>query len=1220
MTTDLKIKNICPVIGMISSGKSSILNALFNMDYLEVTPEVTTKIVTIIRYNSSVTNPKFYKLQLKKEKNDDYSFHKINSSEIIGKEKIRDKIKNLNKELHQKEPKYEDIFYLLEIGQVNFIENEFLKNNDLADIPGVSENIKHENKNKEGEPAPNSSEYLTTEEKTKSFDSKKEINYLTQIFKILKNKMNNGIFIFSIDTFQRIDNYEIIGKLKMILNKPIENFLLLLNKMDKSENIEKDINKLNERLVEEFPNGGFNVTRNTIVQCSAFQLENELKMEKEFSNLLYYHYINYIMNSKNNTDFREYFKKFIENYIKKDVKEVENIDVDEFRKNIKSVEKDENIQKIINIIERIKQHHDTEKYKLLLDKEDFNKIDDSLDDLIEEDNKINLADQNNTSIIVLYYYYLYKNNKIKMYRSAETKTILEYFTMQNMNKKFKYKEIEQKLKELEDKDTLNKKINNVVTKMNEFYNIYQKGGIYLNQMDGVKNSIKPIINNLITSKYFYIPLIGVYNSGKSTILNDIIGYNLLPVKTGECTKKGILIKHWDNDIPIIRKAKFISENKGDKNDISYFEFNNDVIAEGENNVKQILNGINGNFIEKEEDFFYIINVRIKFLEYINDENLKEKICFVDLPGYGTKNKFELKDIYSKFIKSCKLFLMVARDQFDDKDIVEKINGLMIRTSQYQGISTQSLAKKILFIVNNSQNLDISEQSLQKKKMGLIKNIVGLSKGVNKDINITFFNGLYYQYYLEKKQYFSDLPYLFDYMQKKHQKDYERFRKGYIMSGCEKKLENYLLRNLKDDLKTIFGVNNINKKEVEIDQEINNTVNSIITQKKLSFKEKDLNDLKKIISYCKQNIDQCKYINESNFLNFRFYLYARITICKYESDNELRKLVDNNLDNLNKIFFERDDLKTGKKPVYKEITNKAEEQLSTFKSNITEKLKDFRLGITDYNVPKVLEESITEINKVLSELKDKIEEKLKHKKWKEIQNEFEQKFQSTVEEQKITIINTLEKCSDKLKAHYVNAFKIINGFKINLDKDEYDELKIYISNKLGEKNNYKEAIDNIVNDIVANSRTVTSWENSSGLFDYLESRFSDKAYLNKTIDFIISNSKDRLNAFKNNITYLIEEYENIIVTKINIETINIENILKERMIKEEFENIKLMKENVKEMKRYEKMKKESEEKNKKWNKICEEYNTMKNLINSIFKIPDNVQESQNIVEGEKPTPQ
>ena len=433
------------------------------MDYLEATPEVTTKIVTIIRYNTQVKNPKFFKLILKKEENNNYSFYKKNDSEIIGKEKIRDEVKRLNKELQPKEPKYEDIFYMLEIGQVNFIEEEFLKNNDLADVPGVSENIKHEdlNKNKNELAAPIPSYSVenyeqTTEEKTKNANLEKEINYLTQIFKILKNKMNNGIFIFSIDRFQLIENYEIIGKLKKVLDKPIENFLLLLNKMDTSENIEADINLLNQRLVEEFPNGGFNVTRNTIVQCCSFQLENELKMDKDFTYLLYYHYINYIMSAKNYSDFRDYLKNFIRNYIKKDVKEVENIDVEEFEKNMESIKNDENIKKIINLIGRIKENHDTAKYKLLLDERDFNdeNIDNCLDDLVEEDDKINLADQNNNMIIILYYYYLYKNKKIKLYRSAETRAILEYFTMQNINKKFKYKEMELKLQELDDKDSI----------------------------------------------------------------------------------------------------------------------------------------------------------------------------------------------------------------------------------------------------------------------------------------------------------------------------------------------------------------------------------------------------------------------------------------------------------------------------------------------------------------------------------------------------------------------------------------------------------------------------------------------------------------------------------------------------------------------------------------------------------------------------------------------
>ena len=84
----------------------------------------------------------------------------------------------------------------------------------------------------------------------------------------------------------------------------------------------------------------------------------------------------------------------------------------------------------------------------------------------------------------------------------------------------------------------------------------------------------------------------------------------------------MLIVHWDYDFPIIRKAKLICEKTENNKDNYYFKLNNDIIAEGDNNVKKILNGINGNFTEKGDDFFYIINVRIKILDFFKDIELK----------------------------------------------------------------------------------------------------------------------------------------------------------------------------------------------------------------------------------------------------------------------------------------------------------------------------------------------------------------------------------------------------------------------------------------------------------------------------------------------------------------------------------------------------------------------------------------------------------------------
>lgn len=1224
MTTEIEIKNICPVIGMISSGKSSILNALLNIDYLEAKAEVTTKMVTIIRYNAFITKPKFYQLKLKNEGNDNYRFYKENNTEIIGKDEIKKEIKKKNEELSQIDPEYQKIFYMLEIEEVKYMDKEFLKNYDLADVPGVSETVKNknseQNQNDIDVQNPTNSETnitQTAEERVKNINLEKEITYLTQIFKILKNKVKNGIFILNVGKTQLSENYLMIGKLKAILNKPIENFLILLNKMDKSENIENEIKLLNERFTEEFPKGEFNLTRNIIVQSCSFQIENELKMQKEFAYLLYFHYICYKMNKKSYSDFIDYLKNFLNKFNKKDI---QNIEINEFKQNLESIKNDPYIIEIQKIIQKIKDDIDTENAKLLLDRDDFNSsnIEEILNTLNQIDEEtVDLADITYNVVIILYFYYLYKNNKITFLRSNETKIILEYFTLQNINKKFDYHEAELKLNEKENQDIITKKMNEAIEKLNTFQNNYLDSGLYKNQEKQVNDSLKPIINILKTSKFFYIPLLGLSNAGKSTILNDLIGYDLLPVKEGQCTKKGILINHWDYDYPIIRKARFVIEKNDNKNDICYCEFNNDVLAEGDKNVRKILAGINGNFIEKEEDFFYIINVKIKYLDnFETSQYLKEKICFVDLPGYGTGNKFESKDIYSKFIKTCKLFLMVGMDLFNENTDSQKINSLLKQISKYQKISIGALSKRILFIINNSKSLDTSEKALIKHKKDLIENINALSKESSeedvKDINITFFNGEFYHNYLQNKRNFSYLENFFETIRENHSSDYQKFYIGYSNSStCGKTFEKYFLKNLIDNLKESFNITFPNRNiSFEIDNEIDDSINAIISKKKYHFNNDDLSNIKKIISYFKNHIEECKYLNKSNFSNFNVYLQYAIIRSKSETDIQFRKLIESNLNDLDKIFRNDSNLKDGEFPIYKPITNDFENKLKEFERDIENEKNAIQAELTKNNVPKILEDSIDEVNNVLKNLKNKIEENLKKKKRQEIQKEFEDRFKSTIKDKKLTIIEILEACSKNIQSHYIEAFKLINNFKTSSNnKDNVDELKIYISNELGENNNYKEAIDNIVNDIVADSKSVTDWKNRSGFFDYIKNKLFDRPYLNKTIDYIISNAKERLTSFRKNISEIIERHQGIIMKKIEVERNNIKNILEENKKKEESEN-----------KNNEKTNQEYFEQIKNWKEICDDYEKIKTLINDIFNEPD-VTVNQKIIEDTgTPNPQ
>ena len=84
------------------------------------------------------------------------------------------------------------------------------------------------------------------------------------------------------------------------------------------------------------------------------------------------------------------------------------------------------------------------------------------------------------------------------------------------------------LKELEN--------NNIIEFINEEYN-------KLNEFIDNDNKIR-------------IAFLGTTSTGKSTILNNLIGKKILPTGPGICTKKGIIIQNINNNIPELYKAKF----------------------------------------------------------------------------------------------------------------------------------------------------------------------------------------------------------------------------------------------------------------------------------------------------------------------------------------------------------------------------------------------------------------------------------------------------------------------------------------------------------------------------------------------------------------------------------------------------------------------------------------------------------------------------------------
>ena len=409
MKSKVEIKNLCPMIAMISSRKTSILNTIFDIDFLEAVSGIGTKFINIIRYNPLVgKNPKFYHLVLEKN-GDDYEYYKDpNFPEIVGKDNICQKNKELNAEYKKrKDVPYEELFYMVEVVEANLIEDkEYLKNYDLVDIPGVNEYnpdisqsqtiiekpledskenfsapmpsfIEEIFEDKDDNKEKNKSQiYDTMEDEMAIYNPNQEKSYLTEIFKIIKNKMNNGIIVFSVDNYQHVENYRIIAKLQKVIGKPIENFLILLNKIDKSENKDYDLNTLNNKIMKYFPSAKlFNPTKNLIVSCSKIQLENESKMNKSFKHLLYFHFLNFILYSKNSNSgtptttgfsFTDFLKKMINN---------QKIKKKTFIEKINKIIEDKNLSKYLEEIKEIikffKLEHQDDNLNLGVREDDF---------------------------------------------------------------------------------------------------------------------------------------------------------------------------------------------------------------------------------------------------------------------------------------------------------------------------------------------------------------------------------------------------------------------------------------------------------------------------------------------------------------------------------------------------------------------------------------------------------------------------------------------------------------------------------------------------------------------------------------------------------------------------------------------------------------------------------------------------------------------------------
>ena len=795
-------RKIVPIAAKISTGKSFLLNVIYNIDFLECKAGIGTKFINIIRYNPSIDQPCFYHLKIEKNE-ENYIFTKDLKYETkFGKENIINENKNLNQKLADSQIiNYKEIFYMTELNEVEFIKDkEYLLTHDLWDVPGLSEYQEtkaNENKkiafyndfekivlegvkeygivyNKPQESNINENNQNDTENIEKEQDDiyyevdiEKEKTYLTEVFRIIKNYIDGIIIVLSTENYYHEENFEIIAKLRKVINKDIQNCLIILNKIDLSQSPIDDINKCRGLFIQKFPKcKTFNLNLNTFIPLSAFKLKNELLMRKSFIHLLKYHFYNFLpIISDEKASERKSFIDYLRNIIFNGENGISN---EKIKEEVDKLNKDRNISLINDqlkqVIRELKQRYKAENIIFGIEERDLNNNEEEEDDDDDDDDELK------PTYIIKMIYILYKKQNLIPPISEETNKLLNYFTIKKPNINEKNNEI----KEI-DNSELNKLNEDLINEFESFAQEIKDSKLEDEKIKNLLNEIADLIKFLRIYNVIFIPFLGPSNAGKSTIINGILGKDILPTKLNECTKRGILIRYFNSDDICIYKSNFI-EKEDIFGKINYFfrsNLDNDLIGKGEEEVKNTLNSLNCDYNDKEEDSFYYIKTRIKILDDMGlNDSLKNMIYFIDFPGFGTgsRNIFENKNIYKKVMSICNSFIFVVRNSVIKENTCQsKLKEIFDLAKEGKNKFFSQFIKSCLFILNNDIDQSNNESELNKVK-GEIKYMLNFKKLENEkeqekienfdDIKLCFFNAKYYDNYCCNYNYFYNLDNLF----------------------------------------------------------------------------------------------------------------------------------------------------------------------------------------------------------------------------------------------------------------------------------------------------------------------------------------------------------------------------------------------------------------------------------------------------------------------------
>jgi hypothetical protein len=177
----------------------------------------------------------------------------------------------------------------------------------------------------------------------------------------------------------------------------------------------------------------------------------------------------------------------------------------------------------------------------------------------------------------------------------------------------------------------------------------------------LEKDLKRLDTIVKNKKKIYIPFFGESSAGKSTILNNIVGYKIFPQAQNKCTTRGIILEYSNFKVPKLYQCV-------SKEELDYYCFEKSVLlVKGRININKYLSSLNSLYANEEEKCFFILKTPIDFFDSFDlSEELKNQVCFIDLPGGDTKNNTfnnptsKDRSIYEKLLKMSSSFIFINK--------------------------------------------------------------------------------------------------------------------------------------------------------------------------------------------------------------------------------------------------------------------------------------------------------------------------------------------------------------------------------------------------------------------------------------------------------------------------------------------------------------------------------------------------------------------------------